>query len=79
MPTSMTVAPGFTQSPFTIAARPTAATRISAALQTVARSLVRECAMVTVALALRRSWPMGLPNRFERPMTTAFRPERSSP
>src|SRR3546814_2218408 len=37
MPTSITVAPGFTQLPFTISGRPTAATRMSAPRQTAGR------------------------------------------
>ena len=51
MPTSITVAPGLTQSPCTIRGRPTAATSTSARRQTAARSRVREWQMVTVALA----------------------------
>ena len=51
MPTSITVAPGLTQSPRTIPARPTAAIRTSARRQTAARSRVREWQMVTVAFA----------------------------
>ena len=51
MPTSMTVAPGLTQSPLTIRSRPTAAMSTSARRQTAARSRVREWQIVTVALA----------------------------
>mmetsp|Transcript_3769 Transcript_3769/g.7011 ORF Transcript_3769/g.7011 Transcript_3769/m.7011 type:complete len:213 (-) Transcript_3769:19-657(-) len=78
MPTSITVAPGLTQSPRTISARPTAATRISARRHTSARSLVREWAMVTVQLSANKSCPIGLPKRLERPITTASLPERLS-
>jgi hypothetical protein len=79
MPTSMTVAPGFTQSPFTISGRPTAATRISAVRASAARSFVREWATVTVQLAASRRLAIGLPTMLERPMTTALRPDRSLP
>ncbi len=48
MPTSMTIAPGLTQSPRTISALPTAATSTSARRATTGRSRVREWAMVTV-------------------------------
>ena len=48
MPTSITVAPGFSQSPFTISGRPTAATTMSARRTTAGRSRVRLWAMVTV-------------------------------
>ena len=67
MPTSMTAAPGLTQSPLTIRSRPTAAMRTSARRQTPGRSRVREWQIVTVALAPSRSWAIGLPKRFERP------------
>src|SRR3546814_4701364 len=61
MPTSITVAPGFTQSPFTISGGPTAATRMSAPRQTAGRSLVRLWAIVTVQLSASRGWAIGLP------------------
>ena len=48
MPTSITVAPGFSQSPLTISGRPTAATTMSARRTTSGRSRVRLWAMVTV-------------------------------
>ncbi|MNY65710.1 hypothetical protein D3C86_2030260 [compost metagenome] len=48
MPTSMTVAPGFSQCPGTSRARPTAATRMSARRHSACRSRLREWAMVTV-------------------------------
>ena len=79
MPTSMTVAPGLIQSPLTIRSRPTAAMRTSARRQTSARSRVREWQIVTVALAPSRSWAIGLPNRFERPTTTASAPSSCAP
>ena len=65
MPTSMTVAPGFSQPPLTISGRPTAATTMSARRTTSGRSRVRLWAMVTVQLspaaaaapsACRRCW-----------------------
>ncbi len=77
MPTSITVAPGFTQAPGIISGRPTAATRMSARRQIAPRSRLRLWARVTVALSPRRSWAMGLPTMFERPTTTASAPERS--
>ncbi len=77
MPTSITVAPGFTQSPFTISGRPTAATRMSARRQTAGRSRVRLWAMVTVQLSASSSWAIGLPTMLERPTTTASSPLRS--
>ena len=52
MPTSITVAPGLTQSAPTISARPTAAIRTSARRQTAARSRVREWQTVTVAFGV---------------------------
>src|SRR6476646_2653617 len=48
MPTSITVAPGFSHSPLIISARPTAATTMSPRRTTWARSRVRLCAIVTV-------------------------------
>ena len=75
MPTSITVAPGLIQSPVTICGRPTAATTISACRQTASISFVREWAMVTVQLSRSRSCAIGLPTRFDRPITTAFSPE----
>ena len=51
MPTSITVAPGLIQSPFTISGRPTAATTMSARRTTPGRSRVREWAIVTVQLS----------------------------
>ena len=77
IPTSTTVAPRFTQSPGIISGRPTAATRISARLQTSPRSRVRLWAMVTVQLSPKSNCAMGLPTMFDRPTTTASIPERS--
>jgi hypothetical protein len=79
MPTSMTAAPGFTQSPRTRRGRPTAATSTSASAQSRARSRVREWAMVTVALRWRRSSAIGLPTMLLRPMTTARAPSSATP
>ena len=76
MPTSITVAPGLIQSPGTISGRPTAATTISARRTTAGRSLVRECAIVTVQLSRSSSCAIGLPTMFERPITTASSPDR---
>src|SRR5436190_459015 len=79
VPTSITIAPGLTQSAFTIRARPTAAIRTSARRQTPGRSRVREWQVVTVALDFSSSCAIGLPNRFERPITTASAPSSCAP
>ena len=79
MPTSMTVAPGFPQSPFTISGRPTAATRMSASAATRARSFVREWQIVTVAFRCRSSSAIGFPTMSLRPMTTARAPAIATP
>ena len=52
---------------------------VGACAQTAGRSAVRECAIVTVALAASSSWAIGLPKRLERPMTTACAPLSSTP
>ena len=70
----MTTAPGLIQSPRIICGLPTAATSTSASRQTPARSRVRECAIVTVALAPRRSCAIGRPTMMLRPTTTACAP-----
>lgn len=49
VPTSMTAAPGFTQSAFTISGFPMAAIRMSASAQMACASFVLECTTVTVA------------------------------
>ncbi len=54
--------------------RPTAAISTSARAQTSARSRVREWHVVTVAFSASSSCAIGLPNRFERPTTTASAP-----
>ena len=77
MPTSIIVAPGFSQSPLTISGRPTAATTISAPRTTSGRSLVRLWATVTVQLAPISNSAIGLPTMFDRPITTALLPLRS--
>ena len=77
IPTSITVAPGLSQAPVTISARPTAAITMSARRTTSARSLVRLWAMVTVQFSARSSCATGLPTSTERPITTASLPERS--
>ena len=81
MPTSMTTAPGFTQSALTISGRPTAAMRISARRQIAGRSLEREWAIVTVALEFfaTSSIAIGLPTIMDRPITTASAPLVSIP
>src|SRR5579872_133397 len=75
MPTSITVAPGFTKSRVIIPARPMAATRMSALRHTAGRSCVFEWQTVTVALALINSMAAGLPTISLRPTTTASCPE----
>ena len=77
IPTSITVAPGFSQSPRTISGRPTAATTMSARRTTSARSRVRLWARVTVQFSASSSCAIGLPTMLERPITTASRPDRS--
>ena len=52
MPTSITVAPGFTQSPLTISGPADGGDRTSARRQTAARSRVREWQTVTVAFGV---------------------------
>ena len=75
MPTSITHAPGFNQSPLTMFGRPTAATTISAPRTTSGKSRVRLWAMVTVQLSPSNSSAIGLPTMFDRPITTADLPE----
>ena len=77
MPTSITTAPGLTKSRSIIRGRPTAAISTSARAHTARRSRVREWQTVTVALAASSSCAIGLPNRFERPTTTASAPSSS--
>ncbi len=79
MPTSITTAPGRTKSPFTIRARPTATISTSARAHTSRRSRVREWHTVTVAFCASSSCAIGLPNRFERPTTTASAPSSCTP
>ena len=40
---------------------------------------MREWQIVTVALAPSSSWAIGLPKRFERPITTASAPSSAAP
>ena len=77
IPTSITVAPGLSQSPLTMFARPTAAITMSAPRTMAGKSAVRLWATVTVQLSPSRSSAIGLPTMFDRPMTTAFLPARS--
>ena len=74
MPTSITHAPGFTQSPLTSSAMPTAATKISAWRHMAGRSAVREWAIVTVQFSLSNNCATGLPTKLERPIMTACLP-----
>src|SRR5262245_51632571 len=74
MPTSTTVAPGFTNARVTNAGRPIAATRMSASRATAGRSRVREWQIVTVAFRCSSSSAIGLPTMSLRPMTTARAP-----
>src|SRR5262249_20091334 len=64
------------QSPFTILGFPTAATRISAPLQTASKFLVFECAVVTVQFSANNNCAIGFPNNSDLPITTAFNPSR---
>ena len=79
IPTSMTVAPGLIQSPGTISGRPMAAIRMSARRHSSARSLVRECATVTVASAVSSSAAIGRPTIADRPSTRARAPDSGTP
>ena len=72
MPTSITVAPGRTQSGSTIAARPIAATTMSARRTTPGKSRVFEWQIVTVAFACISKSAIGFPTMSLRPTTTAF-------
>src|ERR671939_509831 len=63
----------------TISRLPAATTRMSALRVTSGRSRVRESQSVTVAYSRKSSCASGLPTRFERPTTTASRPESSMP
>ena len=74
MPTSITVAPGRMKSRVTIAARPIAATRMSAWRATSGRLDVLEWQIVTVACWCRSSSAIGFPTMSLRPITTACRP-----
>ena len=79
MPTSMTMAPGFTISAVSVWRRPTATTTTSAWRVNTARSGVALWQMVTVALACSSSSAIGLPTVLLRPTTTACLPRRSTP
>ena len=74
MPTSITTAPGFTNSGVTNAGRPIAATRMSASRAIAGRSRVREWQIVTVAFLCSSNAAIGLPTMSERPITTACLP-----
>ena len=52
---------------------------MSARAHTSRRSRVREWQIVTVAFSASSSCAIGLPNRFERPTTTASAPSSSTP
>jgi hypothetical protein len=79
MPTSTTTAPSPTYSAPTISRLPAATMSTSARRVTADNSRVREWQSVTVAFSRRSSCASGLPTRFERPTTTASRPESSMP
>src|SRR5947209_2620523 len=79
IPTSMTVAPGFTISGVTMAGFPIAATRISAIRVHAERSTVRLWQTITVAWLLINIIATGLPTMSLRPSTTAQRPAISIP
>mmetsp|Transcript_9477 Transcript_9477/g.15050 ORF Transcript_9477/g.15050 Transcript_9477/m.15050 type:complete len:221 (-) Transcript_9477:494-1156(-) len=79
IPTSMTTQPGFSQSPLTISALPSAATKMSACCTFSFKSLVREWHTVTVAFMDCSSAATGIPTMFERPSTTASFPLTSTP
>ena len=74
MPTSTTAAPGFTNSRVTNAARPIAATRMSADAATSGNAAVREWQIVTVALRCSSIIAIGFPTMSLRPITTARAP-----
>ena len=74
MPTSMTTAPGFIQSPVSISAQPQAAITMSASRQMAAPSGVREWTTVTVASRRCSSCAAGVPTMLLRPTTTARLP-----
>ncbi len=72
-------APGFTQSPRTISALPTAAINRSACLTLSGRSFVREWQIVTVEFFFTRSKATGMPTILDRPRTTASAPSNGAP
>ncbi len=71
MPTSITVAPGFTKSRVIIPARPIAATRISARRQTPGRSCVFEWQRSRWRWRSSAAWRRACPTMSLRPTTTA--------
>ena len=62
--------------PLTNSAFPIAATTISAFARCAGMSAVREWQVVTVAFIDWSNDPTGMPTMFDRPITTAFFPER---
>ena len=74
MPTSITIAPFFTQSPLTNFGLPTAAIIISALLHSSFKSFVLECVIVTVQFSFYNNSAMGLPFKFDLPIITACLP-----
>ena len=56
---------------------PTAATNISASLQTSGSPIVFECAIVTVQFSLINNCAIGLPTIFDLPIITAVLPVKS--
>ncbi len=79
MPTSITVAPGAIQSPRIRPGFPAAATMMSARRHSAARSRVRECPMMTVALAASNSEAIGRPTIVDRPTIRARAPSSATP
>ena len=74
MPTSITAAPTLTMSPVTNLGRPIATTRMSACREISGRLRVLEWQMVTVAFLSKRSFAIGKPTIWLRPITTASHP-----
>ena len=74
IPTSITIAPFFTQSPLTNLGIPTAAIIISALSHSFFKSFVFEWVIVTVQFSFKSNWVIGFPFKFDRPITTACLP-----
>ena len=74
IPTSITIASFFTQSPLTNSGLPTAAIIISALLHSAFKSFVFECVIVTVQFSFKSNYAIGFPFKFDLPITTACLP-----